>query len=70
MEGILGLLILIADIYAIVQIVQSSADTAKKVVWMRKQPTGHMPALQSSGSACVGFPTTTCGPSAPRLFAD
>lgn len=34
MEGIIGLLILIADIYAIVKIVQSSADTVKKVVWV------------------------------------
>ena len=34
MEGILGLLILIADIYAIVKIAQSSADTVKKVIWI------------------------------------
>ena len=34
MEGIIGLLILIADIYAIVKIVQSSADTVKKVIWV------------------------------------
>jgi hypothetical protein len=32
--GIVGLLILIADIYAIVKIVQSSADTVMKVVWI------------------------------------
>ncbi|MDG1943950.1 MAG: PLD nuclease N-terminal domain-containing protein [Halioglobus sp.] len=34
MEGIIGPLILIADIYAIVKIVQSSADTVKKVIWV------------------------------------
>ena len=34
MEGIIGLFILIADIYAIVKIVQSSADTVKKVIWV------------------------------------
>jgi hypothetical protein len=34
MEGIIGLLVLIADIYAIVKIVQSSADTTKKIVWI------------------------------------
>ena len=33
MEGIIGIVILIADIYAIVKIVQSSADTIKKVIW-------------------------------------
>jgi len=32
--GIVGLLILIADIYAIVKIFQSSADTVMKVVWI------------------------------------
>jgi hypothetical protein len=31
--GLLGLLILIADVYAIVNILQSGADTAKKVIW-------------------------------------
>ncbi|MFD1216437.1 MULTISPECIES: PLD nuclease N-terminal domain-containing protein [Microbulbifer] len=34
MEGLLGLLILIADIYAIVKILQSSASTLKKVIWV------------------------------------
>ena len=34
MEGILGLLILIADVWAIVNIFQSSADTGKKVLWI------------------------------------
>ena len=34
MEGIIGLLILIANIFAIVKIVQSSADTANKVIWV------------------------------------
>ena len=34
MESIIGILILIADIYAIVKVVQSSADTVKKVVWI------------------------------------
>lgn len=29
-----GLLVLVADIWAIVNILQSSADTAKKVLWM------------------------------------
>lgn len=32
--GILGLLILIADVYAIVKIVQSSASTGAKVLWV------------------------------------
>lgn len=31
--GILGLLILIADVWAIVNILQSNADTGAKVVW-------------------------------------
>ncbi|QKX16499.1 PLD nuclease N-terminal domain-containing protein [Microbulbifer sp. YPW1] len=34
MEGLLGLLILIADIYAIVKILQSSASGLKKLVWV------------------------------------
>ena len=34
MEAIFGLLILIADIYAIVKIIQSSADGLKKVLWI------------------------------------
>ncbi|MDH3646155.1 MAG: PLD nuclease N-terminal domain-containing protein [Gammaproteobacteria bacterium] len=34
MEGLIGLLILIADIYVIIKIVQSSADTVKKVIWV------------------------------------
>lgn len=33
MGSIIGLLILIADIYAIVQIIQSSAQTSAKVLW-------------------------------------
>lgn len=32
--GIVGLLILIADIWAIVNVVQSGADTLKKVLWI------------------------------------
>lgn len=32
-HGLLGLLVLIADIWAIVNILQSAADTAKKVLW-------------------------------------
>ena len=32
--GILGLLILIADVYAIVKIVQSTASTGVKVLWV------------------------------------
>ncbi|HEX9852775.1 MAG TPA: PLD nuclease N-terminal domain-containing protein, partial [Woeseiaceae bacterium] len=32
--GILGILVLIADVYAILQIAQSSADTAKKALWI------------------------------------
>lgn len=32
--GIFGLLILIADIWAIVNIAQSSASTGKKVLWI------------------------------------
>ncbi len=31
--GLLGLLLLIADIWAIVNVLQSAADTTKKVVW-------------------------------------
>ena len=34
MEGVLGLIILIADIYAIIKIVQSSASGLKKLVWV------------------------------------
>ncbi|MBG53223.1 MAG: PLDc_N domain-containing protein [Alphaproteobacteria bacterium] len=33
-NGLLGLLILIADIYAIVKTVQSNADTLTKVLWI------------------------------------
>ncbi|WP_116364636.1 PLDc N-terminal domain-containing protein [Parahaliea mediterranea] len=33
-SGILGLLILIADIWAIVNVLQSGADTLKKVIWI------------------------------------
>ncbi|GAB3269735.1 PLDc N-terminal domain-containing protein [Parahaliea aestuarii] len=33
-SGILGLLILIADIWAIVNVLQSGADTLKKVLWI------------------------------------
>lgn len=32
--GIFGLLVLIADIYAIIQIFQSSASTLAKVLWI------------------------------------
>jgi len=32
-QGIFGLLVLIADVWAIVNILQSSADTGKKVIW-------------------------------------
>ena len=32
--GLLGLLVLIGDIYAIVNILQSGADTGKKVLWI------------------------------------
>ncbi len=34
METLIGLLILIADIFAIVKILQSSADTLKKLLWI------------------------------------
>jgi len=33
-NGILGLLILLADIYAIVQIIQSSTTSGSKAVWI------------------------------------
>lgn len=33
-SGIIGLLILIADVYAILQIVQSGASNGKKVLWI------------------------------------
>ena len=32
--GLWGLLLLIADIWAIVNIIQSSADTGRKVLWI------------------------------------
>jgi hypothetical protein len=32
--GLLGLLVLIADVWAIVNVVQSGADTGKKVLWV------------------------------------
>ena len=32
--GLFGLLILIADVYAIVKTLQSSAETATKVIWV------------------------------------
>jgi len=34
MENIIALLILIADIYAVVKVVQSSAPTLSKVIWI------------------------------------
>ena len=34
MEGIIGVLILLADIYAIINIAQSSAATGTKAVWI------------------------------------
>ncbi len=34
MNNIIGLLILIADIYAIIKIAQSSAETLKKILWI------------------------------------
>ena len=34
MEGVLGFLVLIADIYAIIKIIQSSASGLKKLVWV------------------------------------
>ncbi|MGQ3070795.1 MAG: PLDc N-terminal domain-containing protein [Ferrovibrionaceae bacterium] len=33
-SGIFGLIVLIADVYAIVKIVQSGASTGSKVVWI------------------------------------
>jgi succinate dehydrogenase/fumarate reductase cytochrome b subunit len=33
LHGLWGVLVLIADVWAIVNILQSSADTAKKVIW-------------------------------------
>jgi len=33
-SGIIGLLILIADIFAIIKIAQSSADTGAKLLWI------------------------------------
>lgn len=32
--GLFGILVLIADVYAILQIAQSSADTGKKALWI------------------------------------
>ncbi|WP_237058412.1 PLDc N-terminal domain-containing protein [Microbulbifer sediminum] len=34
MEAIFGILILIADIYAIIKILQSSAGGLKKIIWV------------------------------------
>jgi hypothetical protein len=34
MEGIIGLVILVLDIYAIVKIIGSGADTLNKVIWV------------------------------------
>lgn len=34
MEGILGLLILILDVYAIIKILQSSASGLRKLIWV------------------------------------
>jgi succinate dehydrogenase/fumarate reductase cytochrome b subunit len=34
MEGILGILILIADVWAIINVFQSSANTFKKALWI------------------------------------
>ncbi|WP_137719971.1 PLD nuclease N-terminal domain-containing protein [Methylobacillus flagellatus] len=34
MSSLLGLLILIADIYAIIKIAQSSAETLPKILWI------------------------------------
>lgn len=34
MEFLIGILILIADVYAILQIAGSSADTGKKALWI------------------------------------
>ncbi|HEX6929706.1 MAG TPA: PLD nuclease N-terminal domain-containing protein [Gammaproteobacteria bacterium] len=34
MGGLIGLIVLIADIWAIVNIIKSSADTTTKVVWV------------------------------------
>jgi hypothetical protein len=33
-SGLLGLLILIADIWAIINVAQSAADTGRKVLWI------------------------------------
>ena len=32
--GLLGLLVLIADVWALINIFQSSADTGRKVIWV------------------------------------
>ncbi len=32
-QGLMGLVVLIADVWAIVNVFQSSADTGKKVLW-------------------------------------
>jgi len=34
LEGLIGLLVLIADIWAIIQIVQSGASTGGKILWI------------------------------------
>jgi hypothetical protein len=32
--GLLGLLVLVADVWALINIFQSSADTGRKVIWV------------------------------------
>jgi hypothetical protein len=32
-QGLVGLIVLVADVWAIINIFQSSADTGKKVLW-------------------------------------
>ncbi|MCK7598810.1 PLDc N-terminal domain-containing protein [Microbulbifer sp. CAU 1566] len=34
MEGVFGFLVLLADIYAIIKIIQSSASGLKKLLWV------------------------------------
>jgi len=33
-QGVIGLIVLVADVWAIINILQSSADTGKKFLWV------------------------------------
>lgn len=54
--GLIGLIILIADVYAIVKTIQSGASTGAKVLWVASHPGpagGRTPSLAPHGPARV-----------------